>query len=182
MSSNNRNRYNNGGAGSSSSNNNSNNMMDDQAASLLESQNDESVNALHAKIRAIKGKNLGQLRISPTRHPPSKSLIPIFRTNAILSFYTTDHAKLYATLKADGLTRSLFAQISVDLHDNVNNQNRFLEDMSHSFNQVGDGLKTSAKRMQTMLKTPHGQQTCTMAVLVVVLLLSVWALWAKWSK
>ncbi|KAJ3226884.1 protein transport protein bet1 [Chytriomyces hyalinus] len=101
--------------------------MDDQAASLLESQNDESVNALHAKIRAIKG-------------------------------------------------------ISIDLHDNVNDQNRFLEDMSHSFNQVGDGLKTSAKRMQTMLKTPHGQQTCTMAVLVVVLLLSVWALWAKWSK
>ncbi|KAI8822815.1 hypothetical protein BJ741DRAFT_634981, partial [Chytriomyces cf. hyalinus JEL632] len=129
MSSNNRNQHYNGGAGSSSSSNSNNNsnMMEDQAASLLESQNDESVNALHAKIRASKG-------------------------------------------------------ISIDLHDNVNDQNRFLEDMSHSFNQVGDGLKTSAKRMQTMLKTPHGQQTCTMAVLVVVLLLSVWALWAKWSK
>ncbi|KAJ3227392.1 hypothetical protein HDU81_006737 [Chytriomyces hyalinus] len=175
MSSNNRNRYNNGGAGSSSSSSNNNNMMDDQAASLLESQNDESVNALHAKIRAIKGKRSnagceGSGRISNQCHRHSYEDRESFQTWGTWPIYRPYPSPLYKT------------QISIDLHDNVNDQNRFLEDMSHSFNQVGDGLKTSAKRMQTMLKTPHGQQTCTMAVLVVVLLLSVWALWAKWSK
>ncbi|KAI8614317.1 hypothetical protein BC830DRAFT_1128113 [Chytriomyces sp. MP71] len=120
--SNNRNRYGNGGSSSSN-----NAAMDDQAASLLESQNNESVNSLHAKIKAIKG-------------------------------------------------------ISINLHDDVNTQNQFLEEMSHSFTQVGDGLKSSARRMQSMLSTPHGQQTCTMAALVLILLISIWVLWAKWSK
>ncbi|KAI9344283.1 hypothetical protein BDR26DRAFT_1005989 [Obelidium mucronatum] len=121
----NRNRY--GNNGNSSSSSSSSHLADDQAASLLESQNDDSVNALHAKIRAIKG-------------------------------------------------------ISINLQDSVNDQNRFLEDMSHSFNQVGDGLKSSTRRVQAMLSTPHGQQTCTMAILVVVLLICIWVLWRKWSK
>ncbi|TPX68473.1 hypothetical protein CcCBS67573_g07162 [Chytriomyces confervae] len=168
MSSNNRNRYNNGGAGSSSSNNNNNNnMMDDQAASLLESQNDESCARRALEVFLVHCGDESGRSSNRHRHPLSKcsKSHPTFRTKT-LSFYT----------------RRPYQIISIDLHDNVNDQNRFLEDMSHSFNQVGDGLKTSAKRMQTMLKTPHGQQTCTMAVLVVVLLLSVWALWAKWSK
>ncbi|KAJ3066235.1 hypothetical protein HDU98_010459 [Podochytrium sp. JEL0797] len=56
--SNNRNRYAQNGGGGSSSNSPASHILDDQAASLLESQNDESVNNLHAKIRAIKGMHL----------------------------------------------------------------------------------------------------------------------------
>ncbi|KAJ3344724.1 hypothetical protein HDU83_004924 [Entophlyctis luteolus] len=96
----------------------------DMAASLLESQNNDSVDSLHAKIKAIKG-------------------------------------------------------ISINLHDNVNEQNH---EMSDTFNQVGDGLKSSSRRLQAMLSTPHGQQTCTIALLIVLLLISIWVLWAKWSK
>ncbi|KAI9342221.1 hypothetical protein DFJ73DRAFT_842891 [Zopfochytrium polystomum] len=113
-----------GGGGSSSRGGNDGG---EDEMSLLESQNDSSLNALHQKIRAIKG-------------------------------------------------------ISINLHDDVNDQNRMLDTMSQSFTSVGDGIKSSTKRIQVMLSTPHGQQTCTMVGLIVLLVVGVWILWAKWSR
>ncbi|TPX43138.1 hypothetical protein SeMB42_g03410 [Synchytrium endobioticum] len=78
---------------------------EDFQASLLESQNDEGVESLVNKIRAIKG-------------------------------------------------------ISMGIHDDVSNQNRLLDTMAESMDNVGTRLKSTANRLRIMMAKPHNRQCC----------------------
>ncbi|KAI8799909.1 hypothetical protein BJ742DRAFT_107612 [Cladochytrium replicatum] len=67
--------------------------------------------------------------------------------------------------------------ISVQIHDDVSNQNRLLDDMSASMDSVANRVKGSLNRLKVVLATPHNRHMVYMiaGALLFFFILMLWS-------
>ncbi|KAJ3197150.1 protein transport protein bet1 [Irineochytrium annulatum] len=69
--------------------------------------------------------------------------------------------------------------ISINLHDDVNDQNRHLDGLQNSFNAIQDGMRGSQRRIKLMLSTPQGKQTCAIGGITVLFFLAIYIMMSR---
>ncbi|KAI9027948.1 hypothetical protein DFJ74DRAFT_513005 [Hyaloraphidium curvatum] len=68
---------------------------------------------------------------------------------------------------------SAIKSFTIQVQEDVNNQNRFLDDMGLTVDRAGTGLRASFSRLNVMMATSHGRSICQMVGIALFIFL-VW--------
>ncbi|KAI8145178.1 hypothetical protein BJV82DRAFT_555756 [Fennellomyces sp. T-0311] len=77
------------------------------------------------------------------------------------------YAKASTTLAIEA--QWVFRQITIDMHQDVSDQDRLLDESNTAFGGLGQTLKQSYGRMSRMVSTRHKRQLCYYVAITVIL-------------